>query len=211
MVTDTASTGTGVTVTVAEPFTPSLVAVMLAVPGATLETSPFASTVATAALELDHEMARPASVLPIPSRSTATACVLCPVVRLGALSVTVTAATGCGLTVSDAAPVTPSLVAEIDALPGATAVTRPDELTVATALLELDQTTDRPVSADPVLSRRRAVACVVEPATRSDAVSETVTDATGEGGGGAGVFTVIVADPATPSAVAVMLAVPALT
>src|SRR5207253_10464351 len=48
----TEATGIGVTVMVAEPLTPSLVALIVAVPGATLDTMPLSSTLATPLLEL---------------------------------------------------------------------------------------------------------------------------------------------------------------
>src|SRR5690606_1053084 len=53
-----------VTVTVACPVLPSLVAVIVAVPGAMPRTSPLDVTVATDVLELDHVMVRPLSALP---------------------------------------------------------------------------------------------------------------------------------------------------
>jgi len=73
-VTVTDATGTGTTVTVTPPLTPSLVAVMVAVPGAMAVTRPdVGSTVATAgALELQL-MARPVSALPFLSSVVAVA------------------------------------------------------------------------------------------------------------------------------------------
>jgi hypothetical protein len=59
---------------------------------------------------------------------------------------TFTEATGTGSTVIDDVPVFPSLVAVIVAPPTETAVTRPELLTVATAVLFDDQLTTRPVS-----------------------------------------------------------------
>lgn len=59
------------TVTDADADLPSLVAVMVAVPGATPVTTPFADTVATDAAPLVHVTARPVSTLPLPSLSTA--------------------------------------------------------------------------------------------------------------------------------------------
>src|SRR5207245_11072773 len=53
-VTSTDATGTGVTVIVEVPLFPSLVAVIVAVPGVPPDTSPLLLTVATAVLELDH-------------------------------------------------------------------------------------------------------------------------------------------------------------
>ena len=88
------ATGAGaVTVSVALPDLPSLVAVMSAVPAATAVTRPEALTVATAEFELVHPIAWPVSTLPLESRRVAVACVLCPTVSDGAFSVTVTEAT----------------------------------------------------------------------------------------------------------------------
>jgi hypothetical protein len=80
------------------------------------------------------------SVLPFPSLRTATACVVCPIVRLLLFNVNVTEATGGGgaaVTVSVAEPEIPSLVAVITAVPTATALTAPVLDTVATLVLPL--------------------------------------------------------------------------
>src|SRR2546430_4518576 len=58
-VTSTVATGTFVTVTDEVPLFPSLVAVIVAVPGVTPDTSPPLLTVATVVLELDHVTVRP--------------------------------------------------------------------------------------------------------------------------------------------------------
>jgi hypothetical protein len=57
----TDATGTFDTVTVAALLTPSLTAMIKAVPGATADTTPAADTVAIAVLELVHTTARPDS------------------------------------------------------------------------------------------------------------------------------------------------------
>lgn len=54
---------------VAVPFTPSLVAVIVAVPTALPVTRPAEETVATEELELLHETVLPVSTLPVASRS----------------------------------------------------------------------------------------------------------------------------------------------
>lgn len=64
----TAGGGGGVgTVTVAVPNLPSLVAVIVAVPGATPVTTPAVVTVATPALDVDHVITRPESGFPLAS------------------------------------------------------------------------------------------------------------------------------------------------
>ena len=134
-----------------------------------------------------------------------------------ALSETLTAATGAGgggggaATVRPALPLLPSLVAVICAVPAATAVTRPEPLTVATdVLLEL-QAMLRPVRTLLLASRVVAVAWVVWPVLSELDASETLTDATATGGGGGVATTVRVAFPLTPSLVAVIWADPTAT
>jgi len=68
-----ATTAGAVTVTLAEPDLPSLVALIVEDPAATAVTTPLEATVAAAVLELDHVMARPVSTLPAESFVTAVA------------------------------------------------------------------------------------------------------------------------------------------
>src|SRR6185436_15199723 len=114
-----------VTVTVAVPDFPSLVAVIVAVPGATPFTTPLGVTVAMAPLLVVQTMERPVSVLPLASCVTALSVV---VPRTNAVAVdgeTVTVATGGAVTVTVAVPDLPSLCAVIVTVPGATALTTP--------------------------------------------------------------------------------------
>src|SRR5437764_1352116 len=104
-------------------------------------------------------------------------------------------------------PFTPSLVAVITADPAATALSTPDDETVATAMLLELQAIVRPVRTLLLASLVVAVSCVVWP-TLSDVAPLTVTDATGAGGGA---FTVRVAEPVTPSLVARIATLPAAT
>jgi hypothetical protein len=67
----TDATGIGVTVTVAVPLFPSLVAVIVAEPTATPVTTPLDETVAMPVLELDHVTTRPVSTLLFASRVVA--------------------------------------------------------------------------------------------------------------------------------------------
>lgn len=196
------------TVSVALPLLPSLVAVMDVVPALTDVTSPEAFTVATPVFEDAHVITRPVSVMPLASRVTALACVVAPATSEFAPSVTLTVATGAGggaVTVSATDPVLPSLVAMMFAVPTPTAVTAPLAVTVATFVLEVDQVTVRPFNTTPSASRVIAVACVVPPVCSDVAPSAAVTVATGAGGGA---FTVTDAVPLRPSLVAVIVAVP---
>src|SRR5438067_10585545 len=68
-----------VTVTLAEPLTPPLVAVMLVLPAATAVTNPELDTVAIKVLPLAHVTVRPVRTLLLASRSVAVACVVDPV------------------------------------------------------------------------------------------------------------------------------------
>jgi hypothetical protein len=66
-VTLTLATGTCVTVTADEPLSPSLVAVMVALPALTAVTSPLDVTVATPVLDDDQVATRPVSGFPLAS------------------------------------------------------------------------------------------------------------------------------------------------
>jgi hypothetical protein len=210
----TDATGARVTVTVAVPVLPSLVAVMVAEPALTAVTRPLELTEAIPPLELVHVMVRPVRMLLFASRVTADSCTVPPTVRLGAVGDTVTVATGTGagaVTVTADVPVCPSLKAVMVAEPALTAVTRPLELTEATPAFELDHEMARPVRMLPFASRVTADNCIVPPTVRLGAVGDTVTVATGIGAGGGGALTVSAAEPVCPSLVAMMLVEPALT
>src|SRR5205823_6378081 len=116
----TVATGALDTVTSDVPFTPSLVAVIVAVPAATPVTRPLLLfTVAADALEL-HTTVRPVSVLPPASFSLAVSCTVAFVKMLAVAGATVTVATGALDTVTSDVPFTPSLVAVIVAVPAVT-------------------------------------------------------------------------------------------
>ena len=91
------------------------------------------------------------------------------------------------------------------AVPAAMPETRPEELTVAAAVLSLDQVTVRPESALPLPSLGLAVSCVVPPARTVADEGETDTEATGT------MATVITEVPLLPSHVAMTWAAPAAT
>lgn len=127
-VTVTVATGSGAaatTVMLDVPDFPSLVAVIVAVPGATACTNPLTDTVATAELLVVQLTARPLSGLPSKSFGVAVSCCDCPCVMLAVAGLTATLATGISETLTAAEPLFPSLVAVMVALPGRIPVTRP--------------------------------------------------------------------------------------
>ena len=206
----TGSVGSGtpvplVTVMLAVPLLPSLVAVMVAEPAVTPVTRPVALTVATAVLLLPHVTTRPVSVLPAESLVTADSCLVPPIAMLAAAGPTVTEATGTIMTLMVAVPLLPSLVAVIVTEPTVTPVTKPVPLTVATARLLLAHVTARPVSVLPAASLVTAESCLVPPMPMLAEAGLTVTEATGT------IMTVMAAVPLLLSLVAVMVAEPAAT
>ncbi len=169
----TVATGTAVTVSSALPLLPSLVPVIVAVPTVSVVTRPLALTVATAGFELAHDTARPVSTSFEASREVAVACVVPPTVIDEAASDTLTVATGTGTTVTVDDPTTPSAVALITVVPGATARTRPVLAMTATLLFAERHSTARSVNTAPLLSRTTAVRSSVTPV-----ISETLTGVT---------------------------------
>jgi hypothetical protein len=159
---------------------------MDALPAATAVTRPDVETVATAML-LEFQMtARPVSTLLSASRVTAESCTVPPIWRLDVAGDTETDATGTGgaaLTLTAPEPVRPSLEAVIEALPAATAVTRPDAETVAIPALAEVQLIARPERTLALASRVMAESCAVPPIWRVDVAGDTDTDATGIGAG----------------------------
>jgi hypothetical protein len=201
----TIATGAWVTVSSALPIFPSLVATMFAVPTVTALTTPCAETVATNVLLELHDTARPVSTAPFASSVIAAACAVPTAVMEFGVRVTVTEATGTGITVMEEDPVFPSLVALIVAEPTTWAVTSPFRSTVAIVLSVDDQVTARPVSVLPLTSFVVAVSCCMAPTITLGMAGFTVTVATGTG------VTVRVAWPFLVSLVATMCAVPAAT
>jgi len=159
---------------------------MDALPAATAVTRPDVETVATAML-LEFQMTtRPVSTLLSASKVTAESCTVPPICRLDVAGDTETDATGTGgaaLTLTAAEPVCPSLEAVIDAVPAATAVTRPDAEIVAIPMLAEAQLITRPESTLVFASRVTAESCAVAPICRVDVAGDTDTDATGIGAG----------------------------
>src|SRR5207245_931391 len=202
--TATVATGMGVTVTVAEPLLPSLVAVTVTGPPAPLPvTSPFASTLATAALPLCQVIVRPVSGLPTASCGVALSCTVAPTTMLAVGGATATVATGLGLPVTAPVSPLPSLVAvTVTGPPAPLPVTSPVASTLAIAPSLLCQVTVRPVSGLPAASCGVALSCTVAPTTMLAVGGATATVATGMG------VTVTAAVPLFPSLVAVMVTGP---
>src|SRR5437867_1596970 len=197
-----------VTVTVADPLTRPLVAVMVDDPAATPVTRPLLLTVAIDVDPLAHVTVRPVNVFPAESFSVADSRTVFPTPILGVPGVTVTVATGAGpVTVTVAVPLTLPLVAVMVAPPAATPVTSPLEFTLATNAEPLAHDTGRPLKVFPAESFSVADSRTVFPPPILGVPGVTVTDATGAGV----VVTVTVAEPLTVPLVAVMVALPAAT
>src|SRR5437016_3572869 len=156
-----------VTVTLAVPLFPSLVAVIV--------------TVATPPLLVAHVTVRPLSGFPLASRSAAASCAVPPMTTLGAPGLTPTVATGATVTVTAAVPLVPSLVAVIVAVPETTPVNSPVPLTVATTVLLLAHVTARPLSTLPAESAVVAESCSSWPTSTLAEAGATVTVVTGTG------------------------------
>ena len=85
---------------IAVPLCPSLVAVTVAVPGATPVTSPVVDTVATFGLLVAHVTRRPVTTLPPASFVIAVSCTVAPPFTVAVGGATVTEATGTGVPVA---------------------------------------------------------------------------------------------------------------
>jgi hypothetical protein len=198
----TDATGTGITVIEEDPVFPSLVALIVAEPSAWVVTSPFRSTVAIVLSVEDHVTCRPVSVVPLASFVAAVSCWVELRMTFALAGLTLTVATGTGVTVRVAWPVFVSLVAMICALPAETDVTNPPDETVAMLVLLDVHVIDRPDNWVPLASKVVAVAWVVWPATTEPNANDTVTDETGIG------VTVTLAVAILPSLTAMMVATP---
>jgi hypothetical protein len=141
--------------TVALPVLPSLEAVICVVPELTAVTCPFEPTEAMPTFALDQATTRPVRTLLFASRVVGDSWTVPPIWRVEVAGDTDTDATAIAagaLTVRAADAVLPSLDAEIDAVPGATAETSPAADTTATLVLLLPQVTVRPESGFPLRS-----------------------------------------------------------
>jgi hypothetical protein len=166
---------------------------------------PVDETLAMVASLDDQVTTRPVRTAPLTSFVVAISWCVKPTVNVADDGLTATVATGT-VTVIEAVPVLPSLVAVIVVLPPPTAVTNPLASTVAANGLLDVHVTVRPVRVLLFESLSVAVSCCVEVTPRASVADDgfTVTVATGIG------FTVItgVATLGADSLFAVMIAVP---
>src|SRR5215218_9751440 len=172
------------TVTFADLVTPSIAAVIAAVPAPTAVTSPDDETVATEALFEDQLTVRPSSACPLASRAVAVAWVVCPTVSDAELSETDTEATGTGS--GSTVTVTESLwspsFATILVCPAFPARTRPWPFTVAIVVSADCQARDTPSIGAPAESSALAVSWVDPPGARTTASCVIATALTGVAG-----------------------------
>ncbi len=152
-----------VIVAVDVPDLPSTVAVIVATPADIPVTTPLVETVATETFEEEKTAERPERVLPAASRDVTETVALPPTKSCAVDGLTETLATGTCCTVMLTDALLPSLVALIEAAPGATAVTSPVALTVALVASVLDHATVRPISVFPAPSRAVAVSWTEAP------------------------------------------------
>jgi hypothetical protein len=198
-----------VTVIADVPLFPELVAVIVAEPAATPETTPPEFTVAAAALLVDQVTVWPVITLPFWSFTVACRVVVVPatIEADGGATVTVVTTGVTAVTVIAEVPDLPELVAVIVAEPAAMPATMPLEFTVAVAALLVDQVMVCPVIVLPFWSFTVACKVVVVPATIEAEGGATVTVVTT----GATAVTVIADVPDLPPHVAVIVAEPAAT
>jgi len=167
-----------VTVTVAFALFVSLVAVIVAVPGATPVTTPDWLTVAISGLLELHVTTRSVTTAPFASFTVAVSVVLEPVETVAVVGESAILPTGMLETVSAVEPPTPSTVAVIVAVPEATAFTVPSDATVATEVLLLDHVADLPVITLSLASRTESASCADCPVTMVTGLGDTTTFAT---------------------------------
>jgi hypothetical protein len=193
------------TVTVEVPLADPDVAVMTAEPDDTAETTPVAETVATAVFALVHITDAPGITFPAALRTVAVSCDVAPILTVTVVGATVTDAAVGALTVTVEVPLADPDVAVMTAVPEDTADTTPVPETVATAVFPLLHVTAAPDITFPAASRTVAVSGDVPPILIVTVVGATVTEAV------VGALTVTVAEPGTPSIVAVIETTPAAT
>ena len=179
-----------VTVSDTWSLSPSTVARMFATPAWAAVTFPPAVTVATTVLD-DDQTAEPVTFSVVPSESVVVAvnCAEAPTARLDDPVTATDVTVGVGsVTASDTWSLSPSTVARMFATPAWAAVTFPPAVTVATTVLDDDQTAE-PVTFSVVPSESVVVAvnCAEAPTARLDD-PVTTTDVTV----GVGVASVVV-------------------
>jgi hypothetical protein len=178
----------------AVPLLPATVAVMVTGPPAeTPVINPAGETVAIDALLVVQVATCPLMTTLFWSRTIAVSGVVPPFATAVTEGETDTVVGTGAITVTDAVPFWPSLVAVIvTGPPAATPVTTPPD-TVAMPVFDDDQLTVRPVNVAPDASRNVAANVVVDPGVTEADVGAMVIVATGGG------MTVTVADPSCPS------------
>jgi hypothetical protein len=166
--------------------------------------TPAVVTVATLASALAQVTTRPVRGLPAASRGVAVTGCVPPTLSWTVMGDTSTEATDAAVafTVTVELPVFPSTVAVIVVVPAATPVTTPPAATVAIDGALLDHDTTRPLRIFPLASRAVTLNGIARPTSTLAAAGVTCTAATGTGP------TPIVPDPAIPSTVAMITAVP---
>ena len=165
----------------ARPVMSAAVAVTFAWPAPTPVTRPVSSTTATSVSLDAHENSASATGWPFASAAAALRRSVSPTNSVSAAGKTVTALTF-WTTVTAAVPDADPAAAVIVAVPLAAAVTRPVELTVATAGAPLVQVTVAPVIACPYWSRTSAASCTAAPTAVSSAVAGLTVTIVGRGG-----------------------------
>jgi hypothetical protein len=198
------ATAAAVTVTAVVADLPSLVAVTVALPGATPVTTPLDDTVAIEGLSTVQVTMRSVTTTPLASFTVAASVAVKPTMRLNVAG-RVTDPTATGVTVTVTVALWFSLVAVIVDVPGATPVTTPVAETVATVGVPELHATVRPERAFPSASLVVAVSVTVCPAVTLAGDGEMLTVATGTS------ETVRFAVPECPSLTAVIVDAPGAT
>ena len=179
----TAATGTGATVTPTDALRDSLLAVIVATPGAMPVSSPEISTPTSNGSLVVQKTGRSLSGAPVSSSVRASSCRKPPTSNVGEDGESCTDATARAVTVTRDTALRPSILAAIWALPTRTAVTSPTLETRATVVSLLDHTTRR--SGTAWFASPRAVACsaTVLPSLSENCGSDSCTDTTGVSSG----------------------------
>jgi hypothetical protein len=182
----TAATGTSVTVTVAEPVFPSLVAVIVAVPAETPVTVPFVLTDATWLELLAQITVLPVRTLREASYATAFRVTVPLTVTLALAGAIATDATATGTTATGTTADCPPELAATCVFPTPVPVTTPADDTVATVVSALDQNTVAPGTVWPAGSCTCACSAICVPSVTAGGALGRIAIVAGvppEGGG----------------------------
>ena len=132
------ATGTGMTVSVMFATPPNTVAVRVTVPDANAVTSPVGETVATFVAEDVQEMERMATATFTESFAEATSCFTAPTYTEPVTGAMASDVMDASVVVMEMEPTTPSMVAAMVAVPGATAVRSPVVAPTVTTVVLLE-------------------------------------------------------------------------